>query len=123
MRNSFRPRSMNMRLFSPPRSCTLYFLCGKISHILNIHKLHTHKKTTTSIQKEEKNEYPLYIYSTVFSAGLADTNDARLDLGTKKGQPAWPRRPLFSAVRSGVRTAQIRRSPVFLQKSPRTLEK
>ena len=41
----------------------------------------------------------------------------------KEGQAAWPHRPLFPAIGSAARTAQIVRGSVFLQKKPRTLVK
>ena len=39
----------------------------------------------------------------------------------KEGQAAWPRRPLFPAIGSARRTAQIVWAPVFLQKKSWTL--
>jgi hypothetical protein len=41
----------------------------------------------------------------------------------KAGRRAWPRCPLFSAVRSGTWMARIGRAAVILQKKPRTLLK
>jgi len=42
-------------------------------------------------------------------------------LHPKEGQAAWPRRPLFPAIGSATRMAQILRAQVFFQKKPRTL--
>ena len=39
-------------------------------------------------------------------------------LHLKEGQAAWPRRPLFPAIGSAARTAQIVQALVFLKKKP-----
>jgi hypothetical protein len=44
-------------------------------------------------------------------------------LPPKEGRREWPRRPLFAAVGSGVRTVRIGRAMVILQKSPYVFRK